>query len=117
MLSTNDPVGQGFAESLAHPGGNITGLTQDDSAKIAAKRVQLLQLAIPHLARVAVLLYPDDPYAQAQWDQLEQAATALNLVLRRIMVRQASDFADAAKDFSFTRRVEGRPSVPFLFVR
>jgi putative ABC transport system substrate-binding protein len=92
MFSTNDAVGQGLVESLAHPGGNITGVAAEDSAEISAKRLQLLKLAIPHIAQVAVLQNPDFPPAQAQWEQLEQAAPALNVTLRRLAARQASDF-------------------------
>ena len=95
MLSTNDPVGQGIVESLRRPGGNVTGLAQDESAEISTKRLQLLKLAVPHLAQVAVLLDPDYPYAQAEWEKLEQAAPALNLTMRRLTARQASDFENA----------------------
>src|SRR5262245_61314166 len=59
MMNVSDPVGQGIVASLAHPGGNITGGTQDDSAEVAAKRVQLLKDALPQTARLAVLLNPD----------------------------------------------------------
>jgi putative tryptophan/tyrosine transport system substrate-binding protein len=55
MMNVSDPVGQGIVASLAHPGGNITGVIQDDSAEIAAKRMQLLKDAIPHAAKVSVL--------------------------------------------------------------
>jgi putative ABC transport system substrate-binding protein len=55
MVNVNDPVAQGVVASLAHPGGNITGITLDDSPEIAAKRMQFLKDAIPHAAKVAVL--------------------------------------------------------------
>jgi putative tryptophan/tyrosine transport system substrate-binding protein len=95
MLSVTDPVGQGIVASLAHPGGNITGLSQDDSAEIAAKRMQLLKDAIPHAAHVAVLLNPDLRYGELQWQQLELAAPSLNVSLRRFVARQVSDFERA----------------------
>jgi len=47
MMNVSDPVGQGIVASLAHPAGNITGGTQDDSAEVAAKRMQLLKDALP----------------------------------------------------------------------
>jgi putative ABC transport system substrate-binding protein len=59
MVNAPDPVGQGIVQSLAHPGGNITGLTQDDSATLASKRMYLLKDAIPNATRVAVLINPD----------------------------------------------------------
>jgi putative tryptophan/tyrosine transport system substrate-binding protein len=92
---SNDPVGQGLVESLAHPGGNVTGLATDDSSEISTKRLQLLKLAIPHIAQVAVLLDADFPYTQVQWEQLEHAAPALNLALRRVTARLARDFEPA----------------------
>ena len=52
MMNVSDPVGQGIVASLAHPAGNITGGTQDDSAEVAAKRVQLLKDALPQTARL-----------------------------------------------------------------
>jgi len=50
-----DPVGAGFVESLARPGGNITGLTADHTLEIIAKELQFLKEATPTLSRVAVL--------------------------------------------------------------
>jgi putative ABC transport system substrate-binding protein len=95
MFSTNDAVGQGLVESLAHPGGNVTGMAAEDSPEISAKRLQLLKLAVPHIAQVALLQNPDFPPAQAQWEQLEHAAQALNVALRRVAARQASDLEGA----------------------
>src|SRR5262249_32516787 len=59
MMNVSDPVGQGIVASLAHPGGNITGVIQDDSPEIAAKRMQFLKDAIPHAAKVSVLTDTD----------------------------------------------------------
>jgi putative tryptophan/tyrosine transport system substrate-binding protein len=50
-----DPVGAGFVESLARPGGNVTGLTADPTLEIIAKELQFLKEATPTLSRVAVL--------------------------------------------------------------
>jgi putative ABC transport system substrate-binding protein len=94
MLSVSDSIKQGVVESLARPGGNVTGLAQTESTEISAKQLQLLKLAIPHIGQVAVLLNPDLVYAQGVWEQLEQAAPALNLALRRLAARQVSDFED-----------------------
>jgi len=66
MMNVSDPIGQGIVVSLAHPGGNITGVIQDDSAEITAKRMQLLKDAVPHASQVAVLIDPDIPYSQAR---------------------------------------------------
>ena len=109
MLSVPDPVAQGVVASLAHPGGNITGLSQDDSAEIAAKRLQLFKDTIPHIAQVAVLLNPDVRYDQSQWQQLELAARSLNVTLRRLVARQASEFEHA-----FAATARDRPDVLFV---
>jgi putative tryptophan/tyrosine transport system substrate-binding protein len=95
MVNVSDPVGQGIVASLAHPGGNITGVIQDDSAEITGKRMQLLKDAVPHASQVAVLTDPDIPYSQAEWQQLELAARSLNVKLRQLVVRRASEFEDA----------------------
>jgi putative ABC transport system substrate-binding protein len=111
MMSVNDPVGQGIVANLAHPEGNITGLAQDESAEIAAKRMQLLKDAVPHVAQVAVLIDPDLPYTQAQWQQLELAARSLKVTLRRLVARQASEFEGA-----FAAIGQDRPGALFVIV-
>ena len=54
MASSTDPVGTGFVASLAHPGGNVTGLTSI-SPELSAKRLELLKEAVPGLSRVAIM--------------------------------------------------------------
>ena len=55
-----DPVEAGFIDSLAHPGGNVTGLT-NLSPELGGKRLELLKEAVPKLVRVAVLYDPANP--------------------------------------------------------
>ena len=95
MMNVSDPLGLGFVASLAHPGGNITGVIQDDTAEVVAKRMQLLKDAVPRTGRLAVLLNPDHPYAQLQWQQLERAAPSLKLTLERVVAREASELQGA----------------------
>jgi putative ABC transport system substrate-binding protein len=110
MLNVSDPIGQGIVASLAHPEGNITGGTQDDSAEIEAKRMQFFKDALPRAAEVAVLIAnPDRPYARIQWQQLEVAARSLNVMLRRLVVRQASELEGA-----FTAIERDRPDGLFV---
>jgi putative ABC transport system substrate-binding protein len=92
MLNISNPVELGIIASLAHPGGNITGVIQNDSAEIAVKGMQLLKDAVPQIAQVAVLVHPDHPYALREWQQLELAAPAMNLILRPVVARQANEF-------------------------
>jgi len=109
MMNVSDPVGQGIVASLAHPAGNITGGTQDDSAEVATKRVQLLKDALPQTARLAVLLNPDLPYTQLQWQQLEHAAPSLKLTLGRLVAREASELEGA-----FAAIGQDRPDALFV---
>jgi putative tryptophan/tyrosine transport system substrate-binding protein len=95
MMNVTDPVGQGIVASLAHPGGNISGVIEDETAEIAAKRMQLLKDAVPQIAKVAVLMNPDNSADQSQWRQLEFAARSLKLMLRAAVTRQASEFESA----------------------
>jgi len=95
MMNVSDPIGQGIVTSLARPEGNITGVIQDDTAEISTKRVQLLKDAVPHAAKVAFLFNPDEPYQQAEWQQLEPAARSLNLTLQQLVIRQPREIESA----------------------
>ena len=77
-----DPIGAGLAASLAHPGGNVTGLTLF-SEELSAKRLQLLQEAIPATAHIAVLWNPAEANTQSLYTTKEAART-LGLQLRVI---------------------------------
>jgi ABC-type uncharacterized transport system substrate-binding protein len=89
MGSGTDPVVAGLIESLARPGGNVTGLTLL-SEELGGKRLELLKEAVPKLARVAVLNDPATPgTAREVKDELPTAARALGLTLRSWEVRDA----------------------------
>ena len=88
----SDPVEAGFIDSLAHPGGNVTGLT-NLSRELGGKRLELLKEAVPKLARVAVLYDPALPSNVVQVKEiLPVAARALKLTLQPWEVRAADDF-------------------------
>jgi putative ABC transport system substrate-binding protein len=74
-----DPVGFGFVASLAHPGGNVTGVSGDAGPEIETKRLELLKEAFPQASRVGVLAtrWPGSPYRKQQQD----AAQRLGLLL------------------------------------
>jgi putative tryptophan/tyrosine transport system substrate-binding protein len=81
-----DPVGSGFVNTLARPGGNITGLSMQ-APELAAKRLQFLKEAVPHVSRVALLADTNDlGYRQAA-TELEAAAQTLGVQLRLHAVR------------------------------
>ena len=59
MSNSVDPVGVGLINSLAHPGGNVTGLSQDTGSEINGKRLELLKETLPNLSHVGILWNPD----------------------------------------------------------
>ena len=87
-----DPVEAGFVESLARPGGNVTGITFL-SRDLGGKRLELLKEAVPKLARVAVLYDPaNPPNVREVKEVLPVAARALGLTVRSWEVRDADGF-------------------------
>jgi putative ABC transport system substrate-binding protein len=88
----SDPVEAGLIESLARPGGNVTGIT-NLTFKLGGKRLELLKEAVPKLARVAVLYVPALPSQVIEVKEvLPVAARALRLTLQPWEVRAADDF-------------------------
>ena len=88
----SDPVEAGLVESLARPGGNVTGLTIL-SGELGGKRLELLKEAVPKLARVAVLYDPAIPASVLEVKEvLPVAARALGLTIQPWEVRDADDF-------------------------
>ena len=85
-----DPVGNGFVDSLARPGGNTTGLTPS-AQDTAPKQLELLRAVLPNLNRVGVLLNPDDPYTSSLVKNLYAAAHTAGVTLTRMDVRSAQD--------------------------
>ncbi|HEX9818007.1 MAG TPA: ABC transporter substrate-binding protein [Methylomirabilota bacterium] len=86
MVVPSDPVGLGFVDSLARPGGNITGLTWQ-TREAVPKRLQLLKLAVPGLTRVAVLWDPTEPARRLQVEEAERAAASVGVQVHAFEVR------------------------------
>jgi putative ABC transport system substrate-binding protein len=87
-----DPVEMGFVESLARPGGNVTGLTTL-SRELGGKRLELLKEAVPKVARIAVLYDPAIPNSVLEVKEvLPVAARALKLTLQPREIRDADGF-------------------------
>jgi putative tryptophan/tyrosine transport system substrate-binding protein len=87
-----DPVEAGLVESLARPGGNVTGIT-NLAPELGGKRLELLKEAVPKLARVAVLYDPAAPGTSREVkEDLPAAARALGLTVRSWEVRAADGF-------------------------
>jgi putative ABC transport system substrate-binding protein len=90
--AASDPVEAGFIDSLARPGGNVTGLARL-TRELDGKRLELLKEAVPKLTRVAVLYDPAIPAAVREVkEDLPAAARALRLTIQPWEVRAADDF-------------------------
>jgi putative ABC transport system substrate-binding protein len=95
MVGVADPIGVGLIESLARPGGNITGVT-NIVAELAGKRLEILKETVGKLSRVAVIVNPADANAVIQLRNAEAAARALKLQLQPVLnVRRAEDLSAA----------------------
>jgi putative ABC transport system substrate-binding protein len=97
FYSVGDPVATGLVDSLARPGGNITGFTVI-SAVLAGKRLELLKETIPKLSRVALLWNPQDPGSAQQWKESQLPARELGLQLHSMEVSSADKYEDAFKE-------------------
>ncbi len=89
-----DPVGAGVVASLARPGGNVTGLSiqQTDTA---GKRLELLREVVPHLGRLAIMTNAGAPGAVLETHEVQAAARGLGLDVTILEVRQAENIAPA----------------------
>ena len=96
FVGVGDPVASGLVDSLARPGGNITGLT-NISAVLAGKRLELLKETVPKLSRVAVLWDPQSPGAP-QWKESQLPARELGLQLHSMEVSSADKYEGAFKE-------------------
>jgi putative ABC transport system substrate-binding protein len=95
FTTVSDPVGSGFAKSLAHPGANITGFINLESS-MAEKWLQLLKEIAPRVTRVAVMFNPDTaPYAEYYLRPLKVAAPKLGVNAYSAIVRGEPDIQKA----------------------
>jgi putative ABC transport system substrate-binding protein len=89
-----DPVGTGLVASLARPGGNVTGLTQQ-ATDLAGKRIELLREVVPGLGRLATMANIGNPLAVLEMREVHAAARALGLEIATSEIRRAEDIAPA----------------------
>ena len=94
MANVSNAVASGFVESLARPGGNITGVTAQNEV-VLAKLIELLHEAVPGAQRIAVLMNQTNPSYAAFWAAAQSACAALGLVALRV-VASAPDQLEAA---------------------
>jgi putative ABC transport system substrate-binding protein len=94
MAVSGDAVATGLVQSIARPGGNITGSTFY-FPELNAKRLELIKEAVPRIRRVGVLLNPDNPSHVPALEAMAVAGKSLELELHRFEVRSPDEFASA----------------------
>ena len=94
FATAGDPVANGLIDSLARPGGNVTGLSLQ-SNDIAGKRLGLLREVVPGLGRLAILANVSNPFSVLELDETRAAARMLGLETDSLEIRQGEDIATA----------------------
>jgi len=89
-----EPVGTGLVASLARPGGNVTGLS-NQSADLAGKRLELLREVVPSLRRLAILANAGSPIGVLEMREAQAAARTLGFEVATVEIRRAQDIAPA----------------------
>jgi putative tryptophan/tyrosine transport system substrate-binding protein len=108
FILTDDPVRLGLVESLARPGGNLTGINFLN-VELTAKRLELLRELVPGAARIAVLINPANPNAKTMSRDAEAAGRAIGL---QIQVHNASTIGEI--DAAFATFMRERPDALFV---
>ena len=103
MVASPDPVGTGLIASLAHPGGDVIGLS-DFHAGVITKRLELLKDVVPSASRVAVLLNPVNPSNPLQLKDIQAVAPAFRVTLLPLEIKGPDDM-----DHTFTTIEKERP--------
>jgi putative ABC transport system substrate-binding protein len=94
FTDVTDPIGAGLIESLAKPGGNVTGFTSIESV-LTGKRLELLNEAIPGLSQVGVLWDPENSAARQEWKESQEPARHLGLRLFSLEVSRTDQYGGA----------------------
>jgi len=102
VIASGDLVGSGLVESLARPGGNITGLSHI-APELAGKRLELLKEMVPKLSRVAVFWNPQGQTSTLAWNELQLPAQQLGISLQSLEVRSPNDLDKAFEEATKSR--------------
>jgi len=102
LANVGEAVAIGLIQSLAQPGGNVTGIT-DQSVDLSAKRLEFLKEAVPRAARIAVLWNADDRGMTLRYREAEKAAQMLHVTVQPLGVREPNDFDTAFSAMSLNR--------------
>jgi putative tryptophan/tyrosine transport system substrate-binding protein len=97
-ITPEDPVKAGFAQSIAKPGGNVTGTWHLGDDALVGKGLDLFTLAVPGLARVGAMFNPDDPVDGVQIPRLPAVARNVGVAIEIIEVRDVSKLDAAAAE-------------------
>jgi putative ABC transport system substrate-binding protein len=100
VFNAGDPVGTGLVVSLAHPGGNVTGIT-GIAAELGGKCLELLRELLPTVTHVAALVHATDPFARPFLAHIESATQSLGVRIQPVVVQGAEEF-----DGAFTAMVQ-----------
>ena len=90
-----DPVGSGFVNSLAHPGGNMTGLSLMIEEQFAGKWLELVKEAAPQLTRIAYLWNPANRSSESSWKAMQGLGPTIGLTLQSVELRDRKDIDEA----------------------
>jgi putative ABC transport system substrate-binding protein len=99
FVAAGDPVGTGLVASLARPGGNVTGLS-NQTRDLAGKRVELLREIVPGLRGLGILINVLNISAVAEMREVEAAAATLGLKVVKLEIRRAEDIARVLETFN-----------------
>ena len=94
VVGAGDPVATGLVASLARPGGNVTGIS-DNASTLSTKRLELLKQAVPSIRKVAMLWNKDDLGMTLRYQASADAAKFLGTTVQPLGVAEPDDFADA----------------------
>ena len=106
--ASGDAVAVGWIATLARPGANVTGLS-DESIQLSAKRMELLKEALPKAALIAIIWNANDRGMTLRYREIEKAALTLRVEVQGLGVRDPEDFAAA-----FATMTQRRPDAMFL---
>jgi putative tryptophan/tyrosine transport system substrate-binding protein len=90
MTAVSEPFGSGLVAGLAHPGGNVTGMSSF-ATMLDAKRVELLREAVPGIVRIATFLNMGNPVQFGEWKEIETAAQSMDIQSQLLDVRRVED--------------------------
>src|SRR5215467_11416369 len=90
FATAGDPVGSGIVESLARPGGNITGLSSE-APDAASKKLELLREVVPGLHRLATLADVNNPYATIDVSKINESARSLGIEVASFEIRRSEE--------------------------